>query len=312
MLIVPPEADCDTRAWADLFVGNCVLYGNVDTGVALHELGHNFGLMHSSYIRYSGSQSIGFASCISPIPTFCEYGDLGDPMGWGLNQFHAFTKVKLGWIQPSDVVKVDGGNHDQTITLSADEQSWGVRDIEVPLDDGGGYSYQIEYRCCDERISGVVIRLDKPNVKDAEGRDIEAFFSYLIPGQQGDRFDATTAGLTQPGQVYFDATHQLRIELQAINGSQAVVRVTVPPLLIVDVSYNGGKRLVVTGKNFGEAANLLINGVNVSNAVDWLVRTEGRLKLRAPAPVLGFRAGQNTLQVMTSLGTLSNIFLVTL
>ncbi len=308
MVIVPPQADCEYGGFADIIGSRWTLYGNIDTRSALHELGHNFGLLHSRYINYSGSQPINTTSCFDI--SYCEYGDVLDIMGTGNTLFHTFTKVKLGWIPSSDVATVDAANHDQTVVLSAGEQNLGTRDITVPLDDGTGYSYHIEYRCCDYYLPGVFVRLNRPN------SETEIFNSYLVPGQQGNASDPNTSALKLPGQVYVDATHQVRMELLGLNGSQATVHVTVPaaPLPhISEVSYGGGKKLVVLGENFGENARLFINGVDVSDSVTWKVRADGKLKLKAPTSVFGFRAGSNTVQVMTSSGSaMSNLVVVTL
>src|SRR5262249_17932683 len=149
---------------------NTTLYGNISPLTAQHELGHNFGLNHSAFINYSGSQDIGLSSCFDPTPINCEYGDIADPMGSGLDQFQTYNKHKLGWISDSDIAIVNSSSHDQIITLAAGDQSSGIRDVVIPLDDGTGYSYHIEYRTADLKLNGVQIRLAKPDTPQCLGR----------------------------------------------------------------------------------------------------------------------------------------------
>lgn len=79
------------------------LNGKVTTDLAVHEIGHNFGLYHS--------HGIGCDS--APIEDNCtvyEYGDIFDAMGdRSYYHFNAFQKERLGWLtdQAGDIVTVN-------------------------------------------------------------------------------------------------------------------------------------------------------------------------------------------------------------
>ena len=62
-------------------------------GLAAHELGHNFGLMHANFWNTNETSVIGTGSN-------AEYGDGYSTMGnsWGNGQFSAFEKWRLDWI----------------------------------------------------------------------------------------------------------------------------------------------------------------------------------------------------------------------
>lgn len=64
-------------------------------GVIVHELGHNFGVLHSHSLECANTTNEG--SCVS-----VEYGDLADTMGYPYtfdgSHFNAFQKELLGWL----------------------------------------------------------------------------------------------------------------------------------------------------------------------------------------------------------------------
>lgn len=74
-----------TRAWV-----NNVPY----TKVPAHEIGHNFGLLHSHGLNCEGSATDN--NCVS-----ITYGDQLDTMGAQPGHFNAFQKERLGWLDQS-------------------------------------------------------------------------------------------------------------------------------------------------------------------------------------------------------------------
>lgn len=89
--------------WAGLAyvgAGGAWLRNSFGTGVAAHELGHNWGLNHANYWDTGG------ASVIGPGATV-EYGDSFDTMGSasaGNNHFNARYKQYLNWLTTNEVV----------------------------------------------------------------------------------------------------------------------------------------------------------------------------------------------------------------
>jgi Gametolysin peptidase M11/NPCBM-associated, NEW3 domain of alpha-galactosidase len=80
--------------------------GSIDPNLFAHELGHNLGLYHSHGL-FCGSSVVG-ANC-----TVTEYGNVTDTMGFGVGDYNAFQKERLGWINygaspPVTAVNVSG------------------------------------------------------------------------------------------------------------------------------------------------------------------------------------------------------------
>src|SRR4029434_763896 len=105
--------------WAGLgYVGasGAWLRNAFSTGVAGHEVGHNFGLNHANYWDTSGASVIGNGNSI-------EYGDSFDTMGSasaGANHFNAGYKRYLNWLQTGGTLSVSNSGtyriyaHDDT------------------------------------------------------------------------------------------------------------------------------------------------------------------------------------------------------
>jgi uncharacterized repeat protein (TIGR02543 family) len=107
--------------WSGLaYVGAAGMWlrNSFGTGVAGHELGHNFGLHHAGFWDTGG------ASIIGP-GTHLEYGDGFDTMGSasaGNNHFNARYKSYLNWLQPGETQTASTSGlyriyaHDQPLT----------------------------------------------------------------------------------------------------------------------------------------------------------------------------------------------------
>jgi PKD repeat protein len=101
-----------------------------------HELGHNYGVLHS----HSWNCNPNF---IGGTCTRSEYGDPFDIMGGATRHFNGWSKNYFGWMTPSEVYTVPLGASG-TYTLSPMELRGGVRGLVVPTD--AGRTYWIEYR----------------------------------------------------------------------------------------------------------------------------------------------------------------------
>ncbi|QSX78973.1 NEW3 domain-containing protein [Agrilutibacter solisilvae] len=107
-----------------------------------HELGHNFGLLHSGTTECGGA-------VLGPACTSNSYGDLADTMGSGyVNHFSAVHKDRMGWLDAARVATVSTTG---TYTLTPFETGTaGLKVLKVPrgIDAATGQPgyYYIEYR----------------------------------------------------------------------------------------------------------------------------------------------------------------------
>lgn len=102
--------------------GNRVyMNGGTMAGTLIHELGHNFGLSHASYVNGIGGKR-------------SEYGDPFDRMGIGLIGFQASYRKKMGILHDTEVKTITATG---TYTLgSVDIKSSGVRLFRIARGDG--------------------------------------------------------------------------------------------------------------------------------------------------------------------------------
>ena len=129
-------------AWAGLgYVGapGAWLRNYFTTGVAGHEVGHNFGLNHANYWDTGGLSAIGAGTSV-------EYGDSFDTMGSanaGANHFGASYKKYLNWLQTGETVTVSASGI-YRIYAHDDTNSTGVRGLSIAL--SASTNYWVEYR----------------------------------------------------------------------------------------------------------------------------------------------------------------------
>ena len=116
---------------------------NWTLGICSHEVGHNFGMLHSGFWDTDDGTVIGSGAAV-------EYGNPFDHMGGGSSSpdahFGARQKNFLDWIVDSDVVKItaDGTT---TTRIRAFDQSTAAGDKAIAVDRPGTTDdYWIEYR----------------------------------------------------------------------------------------------------------------------------------------------------------------------
>ena len=79
---------------------------------------------------------------------------------------------------------------------------------------------------------------------------------------------------------------------------------------ITVAAFDGRKNLTISGSGFGPSPRVLINNVDLTD----LIRSssDGFIKIKAKAKVLGLQPGNNMIQVITAGGSASNVFIITI
>ncbi|KAJ1452629.1 hypothetical protein M885DRAFT_526190 [Pelagophyceae sp. CCMP2097] len=103
---------CPGLSWSGIgwlgYPGSALNLAGTTTDPSLtHELGHNFGASHASYMSGGSRGAVAYKD--SPT-TYQEYGDPYDVMGsgnsnagLGMGEYHISSKLTFDWIQPSQV-----------------------------------------------------------------------------------------------------------------------------------------------------------------------------------------------------------------
>ncbi len=115
------------------------LRNSFSTGVAGHELGHNYGLNHANYWDTGGASVIGPGTSV-------EYGDPFDTMGSasaGNNHFNARYKNYLNWLTASEVLTATT-NGTYRIACHDNPISTGFRGLKVIKN--SSTNYWVEFR----------------------------------------------------------------------------------------------------------------------------------------------------------------------
>ena len=96
----------------------------------------------------------------------------------------------------------------------------------------------------------------------------------------------------------------------ATYGRGAYELIANPPPVIASVIFDGKKHLTISGSSFGDAPRVLVNGQDRSDRID--TTSDSEVKLLGKMKKFGLRAGDNTIQIVTSETVSSNIFTITL
>lgn len=163
----PSTSVCGWSGLAYISGVTSYINGSMTLRTVGHELGHNFGVHHSS--SYTCTES-GVKVPISNTCTSSEYGDPFDIMGGSTKHMNNFQKGRLGWFDPVNTLDVTA---EGTYTLFPSSTSQtGPQAIRIPKDKDslGNVTnyYYLEYRqpfgfdnfaATDPGVNGISIRI---------------------------------------------------------------------------------------------------------------------------------------------------------
>jgi len=226
--LFPNASSC---GWAGVaYLGGQYSYINggsyFTTRIVGHELGHNFGVHHSSSM--SCTDGSGNRVSLSSTCTQSEYGDPFDIMGASLRHMNNFQKGRLLWYQ---------GSNTKTVTASGDYtvvpqeiSSSGIIALRIPrvIDSQGRVSQYIyaEFRqplgfdnfsSSAPVVNGVSIRL---------GPEYTTLARPLLLDMTPSTTSFSDSALAV-GQKFTDSERNISIETISVSSQGAVVRVTV-------------------------------------------------------------------------------------
>ncbi|MEK6954946.1 MAG: PEGA domain-containing protein [Candidatus Micrarchaeota archaeon] len=237
IMIVPPVIGCP---WVGLSTGGKATYATADGSasfsisilrsygfsysIALHEMGHGFGLEHANSL-YCGAQinpgSVNLKTC-----DFTDGGDNFDGMASNLVTYHfsAFNKIQLGWLEPKNYRIASEGTFDlEPLELASDNlQALIVPYGNVSCTTGGNKAcYYVEYRRrigYDNKVGGpegLLIRFAPQDFQQTYGK------TYLIDVNYSTAHNRDA--MLKPNDKYVDTVNGIEI----IAGVQTVSKASV-------------------------------------------------------------------------------------
>jgi hypothetical protein len=169
--------------WAGLgYVGSAGswLRNNFSTGVAAHELGHNYGLNHANFWNTSGASIIGPGSS-------SEYGDSFDTMGAasaGNNHFNARYKHYLNWLTTNEVVTATT-NGTYRIVCHDNAAATGIRGLKIIKN--SSTNYWVEFR---QKFNGNQWLMNGAGLRWAQNGNQKSQLLDTTPGSTDGKTDS--------------------------------------------------------------------------------------------------------------------------
>jgi chitodextrinase len=185
----------------------------MSTRVAAHELGHNYGAHHASTISCTAN---GVRVTYSNTCTQSEYGDPFDVMGTGTRLNWAWHRKQMTLMPSTDIVTVTGGTH----TLLPVATGGSPKSLRIARPDGNYWyvEYRVPFGAYDNftagaaPTNGVLIRL-APSTSRVQSNLVDATPSTTT---------FSDAAFT-PGTTFVDDINNIRIRVDSVDGSSAVV-----------------------------------------------------------------------------------------
>ena len=232
----------------------------LDTGVFIHEFGHNFGLFHAST---RSCTSGGAPVSMSDTCTMAEYGNGFDSMGnaYAQHQYNGIYKAQLGWIPPARIATATGAET-QTFTIAPQNVSTTETQL-VQVQGPNGILYSVDFRqparadnysSGDPAVNGVLVYAQLTTAPDG-------IRSQLLDMTPGSNVFAD-ASLTV-GQSYDFYGTNIGIQVRSVGQSGAVVVIgpagSIPPPDPVTTGttfkvVSSGMCLTLAGPNNGDRA----------------------------------------------------------
>lgn len=179
----------------------------------IHEIGHNLGLTHSSFVNPNNNSNPFGAG-----RTF-EYGDIYSNMGNGnvLNDWNAHQKWALGYIKNNSVRNITSNNFQITVSSHDDVRSYNNSEVylvKIPMGNNAIYaSYRKDAR-------GVVIHVAN-NIRPTGGTLIDANPQTEFSTDSSLKVGQSITNFRGPG-----ISDDITIKLNSIVGNKANISVT--------------------------------------------------------------------------------------
>ncbi len=186
--------------WSGLaYVGSAGawLRSSFGTGVAGHELGHNWGLNHANHWDTGGTSTIGPGTSV-------EYGDSFDTMGSasaGNNHFNARYKNYLNWLTTNEVVTATS-NGTYRIYCHDNANSPGVRGLRVVKN--SQTNYWVEFR---QKFTSIKWLMSGGGLRWAQNGNQRSQLLDTTPGSTDGKNDAAIV----IGRTFSDAVSGIHI-----------------------------------------------------------------------------------------------------
>ncbi len=200
--------------------------------VMAHELGHNFGLGHSSELQCNSSLESGTCQTRS-------YYDFYDVMGisWGqVGTLNSAQAARLGLLPAGEQLVLSQASASATITLAPASAATGVRTVKLTTSGGG--AYYLEYRQASGQDSWLgdsrnAYRLDSGLVlrRAASGSDTSLLLDGTPSASSGWTSDLQQALPAEQTVVLAGGSFRVTAGIMNSTGIAVTISTSVPPTL---------------------------------------------------------------------------------